>query len=101
MSRAVWVATSVGALLAQAPFITAPPTRGRIAAIIASYVLHAGGGNNAGLGRLLGCSKYTIRDSCRGEQLLQLKTLLKLSETVGVSLLRLLTDESLLTCIPP
>jgi hypothetical protein len=101
VSRAVWVATAVGALLAQAPFITAPPARERIAAVVTRYVLHAGGGNNAALARLLGCSKYTIRDCCRGAQLLQLKTLLKLSETVGVSLLRLLTDETLLTHLPP
>ncbi len=101
VAREVWIAQTVGEVLASVPTIATPPPRTRIAAVVSAYVNHAGGGSNAALARLLGCSKYTIRDCCRGEQLLQLGTLLTLAETVGVSLVRLLTDETLLTCVPP
>jgi hypothetical protein len=101
ISYDVWVATMVGEVLAHAAATTCLPARNRIAAVVAAYVEHAAGGSNAAFARLLGCSKYTIRDCCRGEQLLQLGTLVKLCETVGVSLLQLLTDETLLVCLPP
>jgi len=101
LSREIWVATVIGELLAQAPSVTPLPPRERIAAIVSAYVAQAADGSNACLARLLGCSKYTIRDCCRGEQLLRLGSLLNLSETVGVSLLRLLTDETLLICLSP
>jgi len=85
VSREVWVATVIGELLAYAPSITLPPTRDRLAMVVSAYVDRAGGGTNAALARLLSCSKYTIRDCCRGEQLLQLGTLLKLSETTSTA----------------
>jgi len=101
ISREVWVATEIGALLAYASSSTLSPIRERVAAVVSAYVAQAGGGSNAALARRLGCSKYTIRDCCRGAQLPQIGILLKLAEIAGVSLLRLLIDETLLLDLPP
>jgi transcriptional regulator with XRE-family HTH domain len=84
-----WVTASVGAMLAAAPTLQDPPPREHIAEVMTALVQQAD--TISALARQLGLSRRSILDYQRGEQLLQLDTLLHVCHILALAPLTVLT----------
>jgi hypothetical protein len=89
-----WVVSTIGEMIAKAPALTTMPSQARLATNLENLLEQVGGSNSA-LARLIGVSKYTIRDCRRSEQLLQLATILRLCHCARLSPFQFLTAETI------
>lgn len=91
----MWVAESVGELLAAAPNLPAPPPRERIAQAVTVCVQQVAGGKVSVLARALGVSLPTACGWLHGESVPRIDLLLRMCDILDISALDFLTAEEL------
>jgi hypothetical protein len=100
MEQECWTTAAVGIILAATPTLREPPPRERIAEVMTALVLQSD--TISTLARHLGLSRRSILDCQRGEQLLQLDTLLHVCRILELAPLTVLTlGAAALTTIQP
>ncbi|MEH2128735.1 TniQ family protein [Nostoc sp.] len=83
----IWIAQSVGELLAKAPYLTPLPLKDSIAKALCSYVSQVAEGNVAAFARQLQIPRNTVWVWCKGENQPSIKALLQICYCLKISLL--------------
>jgi len=91
----LWVAETVGDLLAKAPFLTSPPIRQRVARTLTACIDQIADGNTAEFARQLGMPKNTVWLWMSGKVLPQLDALLKICHCLNLSVSDFLAGNSI------
>jgi AraC-like DNA-binding protein len=89
MEQECWTTAAVGSILATTPTLREPPPRERIAEVMTALVQQAD--TISTLARHMGLSRRSILDCQRGEQLLQLDTLLHVCRVLELAPMTVLT----------
>lgn len=88
-----WVGEALGELLAGAPSLSTPPTRARLARVVAVYVEEMAGGNVTRFARELGMNMHTVAQWRWGVTVPSLALLLQACYRLGTTPWRLLTAD--------
>jgi DNA-binding XRE family transcriptional regulator len=86
----LWVAETIGDLLAAAPSLPSPPKKENITRALSACADEVTGGNRAALARALGVPKNTMHLWCKGRALPQIDAYLRICHRLGWKLSTLL-----------
>ena len=89
-----WVINNTGKLFITAPYLSSAPTRERLTKNIIACINQATEGNFSEFGRLIELPHRQVRTYYVGTSIPQLKTLVRMCNRLGISLLDFLTKET-------